>query len=214
MTNEYHKIQSIYKRHPDGSFRVGEWSTPALSALRGARWVWTEKIDGTNIRLSNSPDGRLVVQGRTDRAQIPATLISAIGTLGLDGRLGNLVLYGEGFGAKIQKGGGNYRPDQGFVLFDVFVPDESHPMGGWWLEREQVDSVASQLGIEVAPVVGAGTLDEAIRFVAERFPHSRWGAFRPEGIVCRIDGDAFDRAGKRVICKVKHKDLIRCGLAQ
>ena len=34
---------------------------------------------------------------------------------------GAAVLYGEGYGAKIQKGGGNYRADQDFVLFDVRV---------------------------------------------------------------------------------------------
>ena len=30
-------------------------------------------------------------------------------------------MYGEGYGAKIQKGGGNYRQDQDFVLFDVLL---------------------------------------------------------------------------------------------
>ena len=76
--------------------------------------------------------------GKTDNAQIPAPLVARLNErfLPLADMLSEMFengacLYGEGYGAKIQKGGGNYRPDQDFVLFDVRV-------GEWWLERTSV----------------------------------------------------------------------------
>ena len=67
-----------------------------------------------------------------------------------------ITFYGEGYGAKIQKGGGNYNPDGvDFVLFDVRC-------GDFWLKRENVRDVANKLGIEDVPVVGTGTLEEMV----------------------------------------------------
>ena len=53
-----------------------------------------------------------------------------------------VTLYGEGFGAKIQKGGGNYIPNgQSFILFDVVID-------GWLLQRKNVQDIATKLGID------------------------------------------------------------------
>lgn len=207
---EYHKIQSLYKRDQKGRFIEGEWARPWVGALANLEWEWTEKVDGTNIRLQIDGVGSGVrIGGRTDRAQIPVHLLDALKGLNLESMAANLAapglnpfpltLYGEGYGAKIQKGGGNYRDDQGFVLFDVRV-------GDYWLQRADVEDVARKLCLDVVPIVGSGTLHEAIEYVADM--RSRWGDFAAEGVVCRppvrlyCDND-------RCIVKVKGRDVLR-----
>lgn len=51
---EYHKIQSVYMRDPatkHRTFLIGEWAVPAFGYLANNLWQWTEKIDGTNVRV-------------------------------------------------------------------------------------------------------------------------------------------------------------------
>ena len=207
MSSEYHKIQSIYKRDRRGVFMEGQWSRPEIGYLANNEWEWTEKVDGTNIRLIL--DGlNFRIGGRTESAQLPAPLVERIADHGwaemMRAHFGpdtNVVLYGEGYGAKIQKGGGNYRSDQGFVLFDVRV-------GRWWLDRENVVEVANVLSMDVVPVVGRGTIHDAIDCVG-RGIISSWGDFDAEGVVCRPVVPMFNRKGERIIVKVKGRDLNR-----
>jgi len=207
MSTEYHKIHSIWKRTPNGTMIPWDWSRPELGYLADLEWEWTEKVDGTNIRIGLDTDRTYFVGGRTDAAQIPATLLAAIDALNLRDLLpaafhdGPVTLYGEGYGAKIQKGGGNYRPDQGFVLFDVKV-------GPWWLLPADVADVATTLGLDIAPVVGRGSLRDAIDRVSGGL-RSRWGDFEAEGIVCRPVVPLSDRRGNRLICKVKGIDFAK-----
>lgn len=208
----YPKIQSIYRRTDRGEFIPGEFATPEIAYLARCDWEWTEKVDGTNIRIGIGDDGIYRVGGRTDNAQIPVRLLDAIAALGLEDKLVSMrmeqeapvCLYGEGYGAKIQKGGGNYRPDQGFVLFDVRV-------GDWWLKRPNVEAVAKTLSLDVVPIVGHGPLVDPDSFLtAESCVRggvgSKWGEFEAEGIVCRPVVPLFDRRGNRVIVKLKTKD--------
>jgi len=108
-------------------------------------------------------------------------------------------LYGEGYGAKIQKGGGNYRQDQDFVLFDVKI-------GDWWLQRSDVKDVAGKLGLDVVPVIGSGTLAEMVEQTRQGFD-SIWGNFKAEGIVARPAIELKTRSGHRIITKIKYKDF-------
>lgn len=203
---EYHKIPTAWKRDPDTKHRTlleGQWATPELACLAGCQWAWTEKVDGTNIRVMWDGNTRVTFGGRTERAQIPATLVAALQEefppekfYGRD----EMCLYGEGYGSKIQKGGGNYRPDQGFVLFDVRV-------GEWWLKREVVESFAGELDVEHVPQIGCGTLNEAINYVRGGSLQSTWGDFQAEGLVMRPHVELQDRAGKRIIAKIKTKDF-------
>jgi len=112
---------------------------------------------------------------------------------------GEAVLYGEGYGAKIQKNGGNYRQDQDFILFDVRC-------GDWWLKRSDVEDVAEKLGIDVVPMIGQGTLFDAVNFAKQRFK-SKWGDFEAEGIVARPAVELKTRGGQRLIAKIKCRDF-------
>lgn len=76
---EYHKIQTVFKREQEKPNRIleGEYSDPAFEFLRQNRWMFTEKVDGTNIRVMW--DGTNVVfGGKTDNAQIPAFLLQRL----------------------------------------------------------------------------------------------------------------------------------------
>ena len=207
---EYHKIQTVFLRDPETNHKTlinGQWSLPEFEYLKDNVWVFTEKVDGTNIRVMF--DGETVTfGGRTNNAMIPALLMVALQAqfLPLVGHLKEVFpdggcLYGEGFGAKIQKGGGNYRPDQGFVLFDVRV-------GGWWLNRADVLDVADKLDITAVPARGGGSLAEMLSIVRKGFK-SAWGDFQAEGIVARPATELCTRAGKRIITKLKTKDFPR-----
>jgi ATP-dependent RNA circularization protein (DNA/RNA ligase family) len=207
--SEYHKIQSIYKRDMTSKRKTlieGEWTLPEFEYLAGNVWTFTEKVDGTNIRVIFK-DGGITFGGRTEDAQIPAQLVGRLNErfLPLAAKLGEVfadgaaVLYGEGYGAKIQKGGGNYRADQDFVLFDVRV-------GQWWLQRADVHDVAQKLGLDVVPVIGEGTLHDAVAW-AKRGIRSTWGDFEAEGIVARPRTELMTRSGHRLVAKIKCRDF-------
>jgi len=206
---KYHKIPTIYKRDPTTKYRTlleGEFATPELEYLAGNSWVFTEKIDGTNIRVYW--DGaRVRFAGRTDKAQIPPFLLTKLEEMFPVDKFKTLypdtpmLLYGEGYGAKIQKGGGNYIPDGvSFILFDVMI--------GCFLERQNVEDIAQQLQISIVPIIGMGTLLDAVKMVRDGF-HSLIGDCWAEGLVMRPATELMSRRGERIITKVKHKDFVR-----
>ena len=205
---EYHKIQTVFKRDPDTKFKTlldGEFSIPEFEYLQANPWVFTEKVDGTNISVLFD-NGNITFGGKTDRTSIPANLVTRLNDIFLPQRelfnaqfADGVCLYGEGYGAKIQKGGGNYRPDQDFVLFDVKV-------GEWWLQRKDVESIAKQFGIETVPILATGDLHEMVICAKMGFPSS-WGDFPAEGIVARPETELKTRSGHRIITKIKTKDF-------
>lgn len=366
----YHKIQTLFKRDMDGSLTgkkgkmmEGVWTTPELEYLADKPWNFREKVDGTNIRVGwNAFLGSVEFGGRTDSAVIPKPLLAHLHdtftpelffTAGL---LGNFILFGEGYGPKIQ-GGGKYRDDHSFVLFDIvskgdiieewntnhsdqqnaiptaatsqevsashaiardsdrslssrksgtsgqestatltsseptilkrtesgiferslaslskgtrkclsckveFAPSATSqkllsagleppphlpltiamiryvfeaycaehvmsvcnrltgtPAGlrpqqptshDFWLSNDNVADVAEKLGIDSVPLVGTGTLYDAISIVAAPggLWRSAWGDFIPEGIVATPVVDLFDRKGNRIITKIKAVDF-------
>lgn len=208
--SEYHKIQTIFKRDMTSRRKTlleGDWTTPEFEYLANNPWVFTEKVDGTNIRVRWCGYGKMTFAGKTDAAHIPTDLVTRLNDRFLPqrDRLAEIfpdrtaTLYGEGYGAKIQKGGGNYRTDQDFVLFDVKV-------GDWWLQRADVEDVAAKLGLDVVPVIGEGTLHDAVAMAKDGIG-STWGDFHAEGIVARPKVELKTRAGHRLIAKIKSRDF-------
>ena len=207
--NEYHKIQTVFKRDLNTKFKTildGQWTLPEFKYLANNNWVYTEKVDGTNIRIMMN-NGKITFGGKTDNAQIPASLVSRLNerflTLSPDWINENIgsgvCLYGEGYGAKIQKGGGNYREDQDFVLFDIKI-------GDWWLQRKDVEDISEKLGLDIVPIIGAGTLYGAVA-LARAGLRSTWGDFEAEGIVARPEIELKTKAGHRIITKIKCRDF-------
>lgn len=211
---EYHKIDSIFKRDmekPTHPFIFGDWAKPEFEFLKNNTWEFTEKIDGTNIRIMF--DGNeITFGGKSDNAQIPVTLVKFLQNKFLpmlpkfkehfckDENKTQVCFYGEGFGTKIQKGGGNYIPNGvNFYLFDINI-------GGWWLKREDVIFLGEVFGLILPVIVSYGTIPDAIDIVKKGFK-SKFGTADAEGLVLRPTVDLFNRKGERIITKVKHCDF-------
>jgi len=206
--SEYHKIQTLYLRDPATGHRAllhGEWALPEFAYLKDVEWVFTEKVDGTNIRVVW--DGAVVgFGGKTDNAQIPTPLLGTLLTTFTADKLaaalkGPLVLYGEGYGPKIQSGG-RYADEASFILFDACAD-------GVWLNRDTLEEIAAALGVALVPIIGRGTPLDAITMARAGFLSvvAKDPTLIAEGIVLRPAVELLDRRGRRIIGKIKHKDF-------
>lgn len=205
---EYTKIPNIFKRDPQTKKLVeGIYSTQELAFLKNCMWETTEKVDGTNIRVEW--DGyRVSFKGRTDKAQIPSHLLKKLESLfgGEDNEeifeetfgKKHVILFGEGYGEKIQKGGELYGPVD-FILFDVWVE-------GLWLRITDAYDIADKFGIKTVPFLGYKTLEEAVNFVKSQ-PHSYLKENTMEGIVAKPAVGVLSRTGERIIVKIKCRDF-------
>ena len=206
---EYHKIETVFNRSTDGDKRLiwGDYRNETVEYLANNIWQFTEKIDGTNVRIHW--DGHNVeVGGRTDRAQIPKHLMDYLSATFLTPEVEELfeqtygekdvMLFGEGYGAKIQNGG-DYRSDVSFILFDVLIGDN-------WQSREWVEATAKMFNVDVVPIVLEGTIGDGIDYVMQH-NNSTIGNAIMEGVVGRPKVEMKDRLGNRIIVKIKWKDF-------
>ena len=204
---EYHKIKTVWKRDPENNLKTllhGQWALPEFEYLQNNTWHIDEKVDGTNVRVHF--DGTVRIGGRTDQAQMPVFLMEKIQELFPVDKMQDVfedtevTLYGEGYGAKIQKGGGDYIAGGcSFILFDIRI-------GRWWLRREDVEDIAARLGVEMVPLVSVSNLWEAVELVSGGFD-SKLRKTAPEGVVMRPTEPMYARNGDRVITKLKCKDF-------
>ena len=203
---EYLKINTIFKRDSSNGNVIipGDWAVPEFGYLQDCAWDWTEKVDGTSTRL-HWDGSKVTVGGRTDAAQVPARLLAALGPhLEPDAwraafrDADDVTVYGEGYGAGIQKGA-VYRPDQTVIVFDVNI-------AGWWLARDNVADVAGKLGLDVVPTFGSHTLNAAWDGLRAGELASHWTGAPIEGLVGRPAVDLFNRNGVRVMAKMKVRD--------
>jgi hypothetical protein len=210
--NKYHKIETLYVRdEKTKKLIVGSFRNKTVEFLKDNTWQFTEKVDGTNIRVHW--DGHTITfGGRTDNAQIPTHLINRLNELFgeeanaqlFEQKFGEtpVTLFGEGYGPKIQSGGA-YRNDVDFILFDVLIGDDLY------LERENVEEIAKYFGIDVVPIVLEGTIQDGVDYVTKGDRKSiiaQNGALI-EGLVGRPKIELRDRMGNRMIVKIKYKDF-------
>ena len=205
---EFAKIETLYERDLT-TFKVDPTKIKNRTYSLLKEWEWTEKVDGTNIRVIWDPlAGAVTFGGKTDNAQIHADLIkylyetvTAAKLLAVFPPPAPVVIYGEGYGAGIQKGGG-YRPDKALIVYDVLVD------GKWWLSGDNVADVCQRLGLDMVPRLGAMTLEAATEKVRAGFPSLIPGATcAAEGMVGRPAETLFDKKGRRLIVKLKTKDF-------
>lgn len=204
---KYHKIQTVYCRDKNKILINGQFSEPEFEYLKNNQWVFTEKVNGTNIRIMYT-EGSLTFDGKTDDARIPPKLFTKLLTLFSKETLieifkdtKNVCLYGEGYGVNIAKHGKHYIKDNvDFILFDVKI-------GDIWLERHNVEDIADKLKINIVPIIGEGTLLEGIELVKNQQFKSQLCNIYPEGLVMRPKVELFNRKGGRIITKIKTKDF-------
>ena len=208
MIKEYEKIETLFLRDDKTKKLVeGKYRNETVEFLKDIDWEFTEKIDGTNIRIYW--DGHKVQYlGRTDKAQIPSQLMNRLleifgGDVNeeiFEQHFGEneVMLIGEGYGAKIQSGG-DYRSDNDFILFDVCI-------NGNYQSRETVKAIASHFNIDTVPIVMTGKLQDGVDFVKAK-PKSTIGTANMEGLVARPKVELKDRCGNRLIVKIKVRDF-------
>jgi len=236
---KYPKINTLWKRDManKGAIVEGDYSKEEFENI--INWHFTEKIDGTNIRIIFKKELEILAGvsvgdqklkttlkfgGRTDNAQLYPKLLDYLKEQ-FDSELfervfeiedtqlyglkkeTEIILFGEGYGAKIQKGGGDYRADVGFILFDIWVD-------GWWLQRKAVVEIAEKMGIDVVPEIKIGigeinihTIKDALTFI-KSIPNSQIAEKDKvmEGIVARSDPLMLFRNGDPIMWKLKVKD--------
>lgn len=205
---EYIKIPNIYRREQFGKNRLieGEYSSAELGFLKDVEWNFTEKVDGTNIRVCW--DGyRVSFMGRTNKAQIPKHLLNKLEELFggeskeelFEQTFGKkeVILFGEGYGEKIQKGD-PYGPVS-FILFDVYID-------GYWLVQDAVEGIAEIFGVKYVPTVLEGTLKDGVNYI-KTHPASQLKDGEMEGVVGRPAVQMFSRSGERIMVKIKCRDF-------
>ena len=212
---EYPKIETLYRR--DEKFKVDPTQIRLSEFTLINKWLITEKIDGTNVRVIRTADGERIIRGRTDRADwalresplkkkldsmFPVELLNQVIDSGVEA-----ILYGEGYGAGIQKGG-VYRKDPSFRLFDVKI-------GEWWLNWPDIMDIAQKLNICTVPILGvwdtiptcAAELQDITGTSCVSLEEGGDVSSLPEGIVARTDPLLFTRWNTRVMWKLKFKDF-------
>ena len=212
---EYPKIDNLYKRNPDkkSELIIGQFTRPEFSAIHA--WDVSEKIDGMNVQMkfhrvfNNSFD----INGRTDNTQF--SLLQEEFLLGygddIRGRVGHimnafdldsLTIYGELYGPKIQAGG-NYSQSLGFRAFDMMVNDKV------WLAPDDVRKNAEAMNVEMVPNLGAMTTSGLFLMVAGGFKSTFADneEYDAEGIIAKAPWNLYDQRGRRVMFKLKTKDI-------
>jgi len=208
MLKQYEKIETLFERDVNTKKLIeGKFRNETVEFLKDVDWEFTEKIDGTNIRIFW--DGHKVsYYGRTDNSQIPAHLANRLielfgGNVNeemFEQKFGEMEveLFGEGYGIKIQNGG-LYRGDVDFILFDVAI-------NGVYQPRESVKDIANYFGIDIVPTIMIGKLQDGIDYVKSK-PKSKIGTADSEGLVARPLIELNDRRGNRIIVKIKVCDF-------
>jgi hypothetical protein len=208
----YGSIITVWERDPatrNKTLIENAWATDEIALLASEAWEWTEKVDGVNIRVGWDGEG-VSYRGKNEGTQIPPFLLEKLAfSLPADvfreAELPPMVVYGEGYGAKIQKHGKRYIPGGvDLIVFDVLC-------GGLWLERSNVLDIAGKLRAHVVPVLGTDTLLQAVELVragfGSRVAHDP--ALLGEGLVLRPPHGLLTRRGHRIITKVKHRDFAK-----
>lgn len=207
MIKEYEKIETIFKRDDKTKkLLYGNFRNETIEYLRNLKWIFTEKIDGTNIRVYW--DGHKVsFYGRTSKSNIPINLLNKLEELFggevneemFEQKFGDkeVILFGEGYGGNIQKGKEWYNEDINFILFDVYINS--------YLDRDNVEDIANYFNIKCVPVIGYGNLWSACDYVKDYNGDKYF-----EGIVARPEFELLDKEGNRIIVKIKTKDIKDC----
>lgn len=224
----YPKINTLFKREgwnlekrpKKAKIIEGEYACPEFAAIDA--WTVTEKIDGTNIRIifdRQKNPGKVILGGRTDDAQIPATMINQLLDLFSFEKMNEVfkdnqkvTIFGEGVGCKIQNDK-HVNQEPQFFLFDVCCD-------GWWLQRDNVSDVGKQFGLkhyesictEILNINNkkAWTKAEIVDFVKGiNIKNQNYLQFREmEGVVARSEPMMMFRDGSGpIMFKLKCKDF-------
>ena len=212
---KYPKIETAWTRDPDThKAEAGLYKKKEFALIN--KWMITEKIDGMNVRVFwNTVTKTLDIRGRSDNAQFHPLILQMLRNEFLvhmlegvfDNDCGEVILYGEAYGPKVQQGG-KYTEVHRFRLFDVLVGDS-------WLEWYDIQDVAEKIGIYHVPVLHCDVdyiptcrraLQDLVTQSEIAMIHGNHGVLA-EGIVARTDPQLYMKNGQRLMWKSKFTDF-------
>lgn len=207
---EYHKIETLFKFNQETKKHdYGKFYNPTVELLKNHDWLFTEKIDGTNFRIHWNGH-KLTYAGRTDNATFSNEQIKYINNNLVNENTETLfeqmfmekkvTIYGELYGVKIQSGG-LYVNGKGinFKAFDVEIDNV-------FLTYDNAKEVAKKLGYDFVPIVLIGNVEQGLEYTKSN-TKSTFSEAKLEGLVGKPLGDLRDRLGKRIVIKIKKRDL-------
>lgn len=175
---------------------IGERIKPQLCAMfpkESARFTPVKSKDTNKVQYYLEAEGSALIEPKN-------------GFVGVELEEVPIYIYGEYFGAGIQKCGSRYiQNGNAFRVFDI-------KQQGWWTPKDVRDSLCKGLGLDTVPFLGIMTLKEIEDKVRGGFTTQFEGAADPtmleEGIVARPTIPLCDGSGNRIIVKVKYCDYI------
>lgn len=203
---EYQKIETLYRFDSEIKKFKKEFYNPIVEYLKDCKWFGTEKIDGTNIRILWN-GYRFEFGGRTDNADIPKELRNLLNeTFNYDMEVlfeqkfgeKEVMLFMEGYAGKIQRG--SYQGNEQLIGFDIMI-------GDIYLDKNQSKQIFEELGLKFVPMLEFNNLQECIDYVNNHKQSIIQPQSQMEGLVCYPAVRIYDHQGKRIIIKIKNKDL-------
>lgn len=209
---KYPKTLNYWKRDSKGKL-LSDVAKEEFKQIK--TWRITEKIDGTNVRILLI-DGKVIIGSRRyieldAKFNMHQGLLDKVKSIFTEEAMNkkfpniNVVIFGEGFGAKIQSGG-RYRSEQDFILFDVVV----YGKRDYWLNRNNQEDIATHFGVEIVPEWNEQcTIEEIIDLVKNKVYStvSDDPKLIIEGVIARTDPLMFFQDGTPIKFKMKVKDL-------
>jgi len=212
---KYDKFSSPFKKD-DNFFNKEELS----QKLPKGKWILTEKIDGTNIRIileKPKENGsrcifigsrKLILNNKDKGSKQYLDCITDVNLNKIKEYFKDInstvVIYGEGYGAGVQKGG-IYSSKKNFRVFDIRI-------GNAYQDFNYIEKVCIDNQLNIVPVFGISEFidyDCCIRnlnnFDTTLIEEGSGG--KPEGLVYKFEPVLLNKYGERLIFKVKFKDF-------
>ena len=175
---------------------IGERIKPQLCAMfpkESARFAPVKNKETNKVQYYLEADGSALIEPKN-------------GFVGVELEEVPVYIYGEYFGAGIQKCGSRYiQNGNDFLVFDI-------KQQGWWTPKDVRDALCKGLKLNTVPFLGVMTLKEIEDKVRAGFTTQFDRAADPtmleEGIVARPIIPLCDGSGNRIIVKVKYCDYI------
>lgn len=222
----YKKILAPFKRQNPSDRLVDEtlFSRLEYEYLKDNQWIWTEKVDGTNVGI-HYDGNKIDFLGHQDSSEIQSNVLTY-----LNGRFNNdsfisimeatfgekeVILFGECYGKGVGPGN-QYSSCLSFIMFDIFIGSIKDTVnGGVYLARASIDEIGNALQIAVVPIILTGTIEEAVNLVKSKqkstivtIGSKTENKAYMEGLVGKPLIDLRIMSGERIMCKVKMKDFL------
>lgn len=203
---EYQKIETLFKFDNTTKKFTHEFYNPIVEYLRNCKWIGTEKIDGTNVRVFWN--GKSFEFGaRTNEGDLPKPIRELLQEkfnydmeVTFEQKFGNkeVYIFFEGYAGKIQ--GGAYTGAEKLIAYDIKI-------GKYYLDRYVAKDIIESLGFNFVPMMEFNTLDDCIQFVKTHEQSIIQPESKMEGLVCLPTQRIYDHQGNRIIVKIKIRDL-------